>query len=84
VFCAVIYWSVEFKKRHTILDSWITGSINLIALYNKTIIAKIEMSSEAIVSNNQRSLPTWFYVRLCLMYGLIKKNCSVGDTEFYF
>jgi hypothetical protein len=26
------------------------------------------MSSEAIVSNNQRSLPTWFYVRLCLKY----------------
>jgi hypothetical protein len=35
---------------------------------NSQIIAKIEMSSKAIVSNNQRSLPTWFYVRLCLMY----------------
>jgi hypothetical protein len=32
------------------------------------IIAKIEMSNEAIVSNNQKSLPTWFYVRLSLMY----------------
>jgi hypothetical protein len=29
---------------------------------NSQIIAKIEISSEAIVSNNQRSLPTWFYV----------------------
>jgi hypothetical protein len=37
-------------------------------LENSHIIAKIEISSEAIVSNNQRSLPTWFYVRLCLMY----------------
>jgi hypothetical protein len=35
------------------------------------------MSSEAIVSNNQRSLPTWFYVRLCLMYENKKKKFNV-------
>jgi hypothetical protein len=41
-----------------------SGVAKLINLKN----FKIEMSSEAIVSNKQRSLPTWFYVRLCLMY----------------
>jgi hypothetical protein len=41
------------------------------------------MSSEAIVSNNQRSLPTWFYVRLCLMYEKKKKKLMFVQKILY-
>jgi hypothetical protein len=50
------------------LISLIGGYCTNIFEQNSQIIAKIEMSSEVVVSNNQRSLRTWFYVRLCLMY----------------